>query len=255
MNKGVLCISWDTELLWGRRDLNWQKFVSRVRKEREIIKNILTILKKYEIPTTWAVVGKMWQKGDPDWYGPDIVKMIKNTAGQEIGSHSYSHELFDQIDTQTAKIEAQNPFKLKSFVFPKNKVGYLKILKKNGFTTFRGPDKSEYELLLPRVPLVYKPFIDNGLVNIPGSMYLVSGRGLRKFIPQGLRWLKVKMGIDGAILEQKVFHIWAHPIDLVNDTEKIMANLERICEYASQKRGNKILKIQTMGEIASESDL
>jgi len=57
------------------------------------------------------------------------------------------------------------------------------------------------------------------------------------------------------VLEQKVFHIWAHPIDLVNDTEKIMANLERICEYASQKRGNKILKIQTMGEIASESDL
>lgn len=248
MNKEIFCISLDTELLWGRKDLDWKKFVDQADKTRDVIKRLLALFKKYQIPATWAVVGKLFENGPKDgWHGKDIVNMIKETPLQEIGSHSYSHEVFNQIDLHKAKIETQNPHHLKSFVFPRNKIKYLEILKKNGFTNFRGPDQSEYELLLPRIPPVHSAFKESGLVNIPGSMYLVSGRGKRKYIPQGFRYLKCCLGIDAAIRQHKIFHIWAHPIDIASDTNKILKDLEQTLIYAKGKKG---LKIMTMGQIA-----
>ena len=248
MNKGIFCISLDTELLWGRKDLDWKPFVDQASRTREVIKRLLELFAKYKIPATWAIVGKLFEDGPKDgWHGKDIVEMIKKPRLQKIGSHSYSHEVFDQIDVKKSQEEAQNSLKLKSFVFPRNKIKYLGILKKNGFTNFRGPDQSEYELLLPRIPPVHNAFRDSGLINIPGSMYLVSGRGIRKYIPAGLRYWKCRLGIDAAIKHHKIFHIWAHPIDLSTDTNKILNDLEQTLVYA---RSKKELQIMTMGQIA-----
>lgn len=248
MNKGIFCISLDTELLWGRKDLDWKKFADQADKTRGVIKRLLGLFKKYQIPATWAVVGKLFENGPRDgWHGKDIVNMIKKTPLQEIGSHSYSHEIFDQISPEKAGKEAQNPLKVQSFVFPRNKIKYLEILKENGFTNFRSPDQSEYELLLPRIPPVVSATNEKGLIDIPGSMYLVSGRGIRKYIPKGLRYWKCKLGIDSAIRHNKIFHIWAHPIDIASDTDKILKDLEQTLIYAKGKKG---LKIMTMGQIA-----
>lgn len=248
MNKGIFCISLDTELLWGRKDLNWESFTYQADRTRLVIKRLLALFSKYNAPVTWAIVGKLFEPGPKDgWHGHDIIEMIRKTPLQEIGSHSYSHEIFDQIDYQKAKSETQNPHHLKSFVFPRNKIKYLEVLKKSGFTNFRSPDESEYELLLPRVPPVHNPFIDSGLVNIPGSMYLVSGRGYRKYIPAGFRYWKCRLGIDSAIKHGEIFHIWAHPIDLATDTEKILNDLEKTLIYANNQKN---LKIMTMGQIS-----
>lgn len=248
MSSGILCISLDTELLWGRKDLSWKDFADQADRTRDVIKKLLEMFRKHQIPVTWAIVGKLFEDGPQDgWHGKDIVEMIKNTPLQEVGSHSYSHEIFDQIDVKTAENEAQNPLNLKSFVFPRNKIKYLEILKKNGFTNFRSPDQSEYELLLPRIPPVVEASNKKDLVDIPGSMYLVSGRGIRKFIPNGLRYWKCRLGIDSAIRNNKIFHIWAHPIDMATDTEKILTDLEKTLIYAKSK---KDLKIMTMGQIA-----
>lgn len=246
--RGVFCISLDTELLWGRKDLDWNRYLDQALGTREVIKKLLMLFNKYKIPATWAVVGKLYENGPEDgWHGKDIVKMIKKTPLQEIGSHSYSHEIFDRIDYKRAKEETQNFHKLKSFVFPKNRVKYLNLLKENGFNNFRGQDQSDYELLLPRVPPVYSPENKAGLVEIPGSMYLVSGRGIRRYIPESLRYWKCRLGIDSAIKNGKIFHLWAHPIDLTTDTEKILRDLEKTLIYA---RSKKNLQILTMGQIA-----
>lgn len=248
MNSGILCISLDTELLWGRKDLNWKNFVDQANKTREVIKKLLAMFKKHQVPVTWAIVGKLFEEGPKDgWHGKDIVEMIRKTPLQEIGSHSYSHDVFDQIDRSTAKKEAQNPHHFESFVFPRNKIKYLEVLQENGFTNFRSPDQSEYELLLPRIPPVVSTSNKKGLVEIPGSMYLVSGRGVRKYIPRGLRYWKCRLGIDSAIRNNKIFHIWAHPIDIASDTDKILKDLEQTLIYAKDKKG---LKIMTMGQIA-----
>lgn len=248
MSKGIFCISLDTELLWGRKDLNWKSFIDQAGRTRLVVQRLLELFSKYKVPATWAVVGKLFEDGPKDgWHGKDIIEMIKRAPFQEIGSHSYSHEVFDQIDYQKAKLETQNQDRLESFVFPRNKIKYLELLKRNGFTNFRSPDQSQYELLLPRIPPVHHAFKDDGLVNIPGSMYLVSGRGFRKYLPAGLRYWKCRLGIDSAIRHNKIFHIWTHPIDLTSDTEKILNDLEKTLIYA---RSKKNLEIMTMGQIA-----
>lgn len=253
MNSGIFCISIDFELMWGRRDLqNADYFKKRIPLERKVINKIINLFRKYNIPATWATVGKIYEKNNPDYYGIDIINKITKLKNQEIGSHSYTHKVFTEISQQDAQSEFIK-FKKKSFVFPKNRIKYLDDLKRAGFKSYRGADKNERELLLPRIPPVYTPsFNKNGLLNINGSMYFVSGRGIKRFIPSNLRYLKCKMGIDSAIRKNKIFHLWFHPMDFVDDSQKLFADFEKILKYASSKRGQKRLQILNMDQIQTQ---
>ncbi len=248
MNKGIFCISIDTELLWGRKDLNYSKFISKTLKENEIIKKLLEIFKKYDIPSTWAIVGKLYEGNDPLWSGKNIIRMIKQNSNQEIASHSYSHEIFTQISRNEAEKEIKDNI-AKSFVFPRNEIAYLDILKKYGFKAFRGKDKTNLELLIPRIPPTYKIKNESGLINIPGSMYFVSARGVKKYIPNNLRYFKCKLGIEKAISEKEIFHLWFHPIDFADKTNSLFKELEYILKYADQKRKEGKLEIKNMHQI------
>jgi hypothetical protein len=254
MKKGVFCVSIDLELLWGRKDLDISKFEDKVKKERVIIKKLLKLFKKYKIPVTWAVVGKLYEKGDNLWSGRDIVKWIEKDKIHELASHSYSHEIFTKISKDKADSEIKKA-KAKSFVYPKNQIKYLNILKRYKFKSFRGKDKSEYELLIPRIPPVGNIKITNGLIEIPSSMYFVSARGMKKYIPNNLRFFKSKMGINHAISKKEIYHLWFHPIDFVDNSISLLKELERILMYADKKRKENILQIKTMEQIANKQSL
>lgn len=229
---------------------NLDYFKKRIPDERKAIDRLLELFKKYEIPATWATVGSIYNKGNFSYSGLDILKKINKVKNQEIGSHSYTHPVFTEISRSQA-IEEFSNFKKKSFVFPRNKIKYLKKLQEAGFKTYRGADENERELLLPRIPPVYKPSIDKyGLLNIKGSMYFVSGRGLKRYIPKNLRFIKSKLGIDSAIKNKKVFHIWFHPIDFVDDSKKLFSDFEKILKYATKMRIQNKLKVLNMGQIS-----
>ena len=252
MKAGIFCISIDFELLWGRRDMpNLKYFEERISDERKAIDKLLSLFKKYEIPATWATVGKIYENGNPGYNSLDIIKKINSVKDQEIGSHSYTHPVFTEITKEDA-IKEFNSFKKNSIVFPRNKVKYLLELKNAGFKSYRGADDIPFELLVPRIPPVYEPKMNSGLLNINGSMYFVSGRGLKKYIPKGLRFLKSKLGIDNAIKQNKVFHLWFHPIDFVDDSQKLFFDFERILKYASEKCSIGKLKILNMGQISNK---
>ncbi len=248
MNKGIFCISIDTELLWGRKDLNYSSFIEKTKKEREIIKKLLKLFKKYNIPTTWAIVGKLNEGKDPLWSGKDIIKLIKSYKNQEIASHSYSHEDFSQISKEKAIKEIKKN-KSDSFIFPRNKIKFLEILKKYGFTSYRAKDKSEFELIMPRIPPTGRPRKKKGLIEVPSSMYFVSGRGIKKYIPYGLRLLKSILGINHAVKKKEIFHLWFHPVDFADNTEELLKEFEEILKYAHKQRLKNKLEIKSMREI------
>lgn len=252
MKAGIFCISIDFELLWGRRDMpDLKYFEDRIFDERKAIDKLLKLFKKYRIPATWATVGKILESGNPNYSGVDIINKIKEVPNQEIGSHSYTHPEFTKILKKEALHEF-NKFKQNSFVFPRNKINYLKELKSAGFKSYRGSDNNKFELLIPRFPPVYSPKIESGLLNIQGSMYFVSGRGLKCFIPKGVRFLKSKLGIDNAISQQKIFHLWFHPMDFVDDSQKLFSDFEKILKYASLKRDSGKLQILNMDQIQTK---
>lgn len=307
MTKGGLIISIDTELLWGRHDLNYSNFLGRAKKERTIIKKILALFSKYQIPATWGIVGHLflnhcfpkngikhpeitrpnypWVRGDwfkddpatsldkdPAWYGLDLVRLIRDTPHQEIACHSFSHVLFGHpgSSSQCAESEIRICLKLakglgikfQSFIFPRNSVGHLNLLKKYGFSAFRSlkPAWQNHNnlltklaqlawLLSPLPPPVFETKKVDDLVDLPGSMYYLSTRGPRKLLPIKLRVLKAEQGISQAVKQKKIFHLWFHPTDLVDDP-KLLAGLEEVIAFATNRRQANQLSIMTMGEFA-----
>lgn len=254
MKKGTFCISIDTELLWGRKDLDYTSFISRTKKERIIIKKILSLFNKYRIPATWAIVGKLYENGDELWSGKDFINLIQKNKDQETSSHSYSHEDFTKISNKMADKEFKKP-KATTFVFPRNHIAHLDLLKKNGFKAYRGKDKSKFELLIPRVPPTANPKLLKGLIELPSSMYFVSARGYKKYIPSWLRPLKSKLGINRAIKNNEIFHIWFHPVDFVDDTNNLLSQFEDILKYARQKSDEGKLEIKNMSQIVKAFNL
>jgi peptidoglycan/xylan/chitin deacetylase (PgdA/CDA1 family) len=305
LNKGIFCISIDTEMLWGRHDLDYQPFIERVQKERKIIERLLKLFERNQIDATWAIVGHLfldqckkengvthkdmvrpkynWVSGDwlkndpntnlkidPEWYGTDIVKLIQKNKTQEIGSHSFSHVIFgnsgcsvkcaDSEIRESVKLAKQFKINFLSFVYPRNSVGYLSLLKKYGFKVYRGPDDYQFNtagwlgkllmlldlvLLIPHASI---PKSHDGLLEIPGNMYLLSNRGWRRYLPSFFRIWKAKLSLKKAINERKVFHLWFHPTDLADNTEEIFKSLEEITAYAKKEQDKGNLDILSMGE-------
>jgi len=178
MNKAIFIFSLDTELLWGYRADPFNNIVSLMKKDpshcRQSLDFLLDLLEKYNIPSTWAIVGHLFldhceNEGDEiyedmpkDWYafdpcssinesslyyGKDIVeKILSNRIDHEIGYHSFSHKIFSECTKEVAVAEIekgvylakQYGITLNSFVFPQNKIGHTDVLKKFGFRVYRG---------------------------------------------------------------------------------------------------------------------
>jgi peptidoglycan/xylan/chitin deacetylase (PgdA/CDA1 family) len=278
MKKGTLCISFDVELLWGRHGGNWLPFEQRANRVRPVIKKLLQLFKKYEIPATWAMVGHLFYTNDklPSLYAPDIMQSISRVKDQEIGCHSLFHTDFKSpfCTKERAEMEIKEcvrlaktkKISLKSFVFPYNAVDHLDILTKYKFTCYRGDDQYSvhspikklallFDLFTPTGSPVYIPQKKNGLVEIPGSFYFLSARGYRKYIPRGVRYRKAKAGIDRAIKEKKIFHVWTHPIDFTEGSDILLYDFECMMRYASKLRSDGLLQIKNMGQIAQSYNL
>lgn len=214
---------------------------------------------------------------DNFWYGSDIVKIIKDAQPeQEIACHSFCHPVFsdggcskETAESDIAKCVAlakKEGIVLASFTFPRNSPGHLDVVSKYGFKVFRGKDALFYNLrhtvlrkalllftdMLPITPPVVSPnfVLNDRLLEVKGSMLFRFAHGASRFIPKGVRLKKAKKGIDKAIKERKVFHMWLHPISFAWKTSEMLNEFEGILKYASNRREEGNLKILTLWEIA-----
>lgn len=209
---------------------------------------------------------------DPLWYGTDLIELIQKYPDQEIACHSFSHPDFTEkrMNKRWAESEiascvalAKNlGLTLKSFVYPRNQIGFLELLPNFGLRCYRGVDPLEPHLpsplkkirqlidlimVIPHSCSIYK---NDKLTNVPASMYFLSSRGWRKRLPKGVRFRLAKAGIDQAIERGEVFHLWFHPIDLVSENDHLITELTKILEYVKNKKEVGLLNSHTMAEIA-----
>ncbi len=132
MKKGKFVISLDTEIAWGRiEESNKDSYLPLFEKTREVVKRLVDVFDKYEIPATWAMVGRLIEDSDnlsifskmkiEDYY-PSLTSkkiyedsILNNESNSyvlakefmdqvmnakvihEIGTHSYHHILFGKI--------------------------------------------------------------------------------------------------------------------------------------------------------------
>jgi peptidoglycan/xylan/chitin deacetylase (PgdA/CDA1 family) len=127
LERGVLTISLDFELIWGTLDLfGPERFRRACEVEREAIPRLLDLFAEYDVPATWCILGHLfldrcagghpetvppahaWCRGPwfahdpagtetshPTFYGRSLVERIRACpVPQEIGCHTFSHAIF-----------------------------------------------------------------------------------------------------------------------------------------------------------------
>jgi peptidoglycan/xylan/chitin deacetylase (PgdA/CDA1 family) len=210
----------------------------------------------------------------PGWYAPDILEWIRATrVRHEIASHSFAHIYYGdpecsataaRADLTAAVVAAsQHDVPLRSFVFPRNQVGHLDVLRAQGIRAYRGADPTRFrrtkgalyktlsflDQLLGLPPkAVRAEEVMPGLWNIPGNHFYMARNGLRKMIPMASRVWKGKQGIRQAIRTGGVYHLWFHPFNLNADADAMLSGLEQLFAYASRLREQGVLDIFTMDD-------
>jgi peptidoglycan/xylan/chitin deacetylase (PgdA/CDA1 family) len=298
-----LVISLDFELLWGVRDhSDRQSYGANVLGAREAIPRMLEIFEKNGVRATWATVGFLFcetkeeliaslpelrpayrdqrlsnytyldevgedERRDPYYFGASLVSRIRQTPGQEIGTHTLSHfycledgqadDAFRADLSAAIKIAQRHRITLKSIVFPRNQFSdaSLSICREQGLTHFRGnPDGWAYravrtdEQTKPRRALrlldAYTGLLGAqgftarnvaGLIDVPASRFLRPCAG--KLAPlHPLHLATIKRGMATAAKEGKGYHLWWHPHNFGKEMEANLRGLGAIIKHFRELR-------------------
>jgi peptidoglycan/xylan/chitin deacetylase (PgdA/CDA1 family) len=214
------------------------------------------------------------ERTHPVYYGRTLVEKIRSCRPeQEIGCHTFSHVIFGDEGCSRAAAETELEacvnaalemgIEMRSFAFPRNRVGHLQVLQSYGFTSFRGPEPRWYEremlpiklkrffrlmdILTARTPAtVTAEQTPSGLWNIPASMLFTPSHGIRRHIPVSLRVDRACKGLDAAAREKRIFHLWFHPTDLAENMEAMLSGLRQVLEHSARLRSSKELAVLPM---------
>ena len=214
---------------------------------------------------------------DPIFYGSSLVEKIRAcSVPQEIGCHSFSHVIFGDEGcsrevaaselAECVRLAGERGVELRSFAFPRNRVGHLDVLREFGFTCYRGPEPVWYEhstiphvvqrlghladVISARRPPVVLPRRDSeGLWDIPGSMLFFPMHGRRRYIPASVRSRRAVKGMERAARDRGIFHLWLHPTNLADEQEAMFAALRAVFERVAALRGMGQIDVMPMSSV------
>ena len=211
---------------------------------------------------------------DPIWYGKDIVEGIRQCGvPQEIGSHGFSHIIAGDAECSAESFDSElracrqwaesADIALKSFVFPRNSVGHLDVLAKNGFITYRGSVpaaslNSRWSLnkLLRLLPLCWPsgstahPQLEGELWNLPATYFYSPSTYRWRVVPFRVDVRRIMRQLSQATRQKALVHIWFHPHNLTLDPDRSIKGLETIFKQVHKLREKGMLDNPTMGELA-----
>ncbi|PRX43488.1 polysaccharide deacetylase family protein [Salegentibacter salegens] len=295
MENGALVISLDFELLWGVFDkIEWRERKVYFQNTRKLIPEILKLFEEYEISCTWATVGMLFNENWDDWnsnvpqiipeyyneklsaykygnsiqsketeefcFAPNLIKFIKETQGQEIGTHTYSHyyclepgqtlESFRADLEKSKKMADKFGINLESLVFPRNQCNedYLDVCMENGLRTVRTNPADWYWENTQKDSLQQKIFRTGdayfGLNNksyrdipeiAPGITGQKASRLLRPYSGKSFldktRLNRIQSEMSAAAKNKEIYHLWWHPHNFGDNPEKNLQDLKQILSH------------------------
>lgn len=321
--RGTFVISLDFELFWGMTDKTTLKeYGEHIRGVRTAIPRMLALFEKYDVHATWATVGMLSfeskeellasfpvnkpvytnarlstyeytktavigenEDEDPYHFGTSLIEKIRNTQGQEIGSHTFSHyycheegqtvETFREDLELSIRVLSKFQKPITALVLPRNQWNkdYLTICAKQGITAFRGnqqsflyrarTEKAQTNLLVRAARLIdqYIPLSGANThadeyirsftpYNVPASMFLRPYSRLLSFL-EPLRIWRFKGAMTHAAKTGTLFHLWWHPHNFGVDTEKNLQTLEKLLIHAKKLEKQYGMQSATMSEVAN----
>ncbi|MDL0119337.1 DUF2334 domain-containing protein [Halobacterium salinarum] len=269
---------------------NIDKYEHAYRNTPEVINRLCELFDEYEIPATWAVVSHLLEDCDGDhsdrmspdlkwvddwfgklpcasgmdedlWYAPWLIDRIQDCeTEQEIGLHGSTHMQLgaSSCSRQHAEEEIRigvetlraHGVEAKTFVFPRNDIGHVDVLREHKIKTFRGSDDRWYEqapvpstVKAPlrfadeatrRAPPVVEPIERNGVIEIPGSQVFRPSYGGWQYTPGESSVLRAIKGLQCVAQTGGIFHLWFHPFNLGHNPDQELGKLERVLKVASK---------------------
>ncbi|MBP3927714.1 MAG: polysaccharide deacetylase family protein, partial [Clostridium sp.] len=312
--KGQLVVSLDFELFWGMLDCSTlEEYGDNVLTGKSAIPRLLELFRKYGIHATWATVGFLVgedyedlrqyfpeeklrpsysdqrldaygqfenignnEKEAPCFYGPSLIRMVAETPGQEIGSHTFCHYYCREkgqtvaqfeADIRAAKaIAAAKGYDLTSVVLPRNQCEpeYTEVLRKCGFTAYRDEENDWIHKKIRIRPLMrllrlmdaylpltgqggYIPASEDGIWNLTGSRAFKAVSHSRHML-EGLKVRRIKKQMLHAAKEGLTFHLWWHPHNMGGLTEEFFTQLEDVLQYYTQLKETYGMESRNMRE-------
>jgi peptidoglycan/xylan/chitin deacetylase (PgdA/CDA1 family) len=201
---------------------------------------------------------------DPLWYGRDLVTAVREAkTGHEIGCHGFSHAFLDR-DRDLARAEMRKAAEVaraagvtpRSFVYPRNLVGFTEELAPAGFTHYRETVRvaSRAAKFLLRAmgedPPVGRPIEVDGVVRVPGGIPILNAFGARRLVSHRTRIAEVRRGLVRAAEDEACFHLWTHPHNFVEGRKRMMRYLDGALAAIARSRAEGAVRVLTMAEVA-----
>lgn len=302
---GALVTSLDFELAWGVHDAIGAdgRYRQNLLGAREAVPRILDLFVEYGVAATWATVGLLFaesreeleafsperrpnytnprrdpyrvrtgenERDDPLHFAPSLVRAIRATPRQEIGSHTFSHyyclepgqtiEAFEADLHAAVAIAAAKGVSLTSLVVPRHQVQpeYLPAVRRAGFIVNRtneanrlGRPRADDGPLVTRAARLVDTYLPltgpntaswsstepdrYGLVHVRESRFLRPySRPLRALEP--LRVARIAASMRQAAASAEICHVWWHPHNFGMHMEQNLANLRSLLESYTRLR-------------------
>lgn len=224
------------------------------------------------------------EQDEPVCYAPSLVEEIRNTPYQEIGTHTFSHyycledgqtlAAFQNDLTAAVAAAKRRGLKMHSIVFPRNQVNsnYLDACAEAGILSYRGAGshwmyrtrKRSDETFLRRASRILNAYLNLGghnsipmetiarqdaPFNFPGTWHLRPPlMTIRPFERLALR--RVYKGMDFAARRGHMYHLWFHPEDFANNSQKKLDILAKVLEHFAALRVRNRMDSLNMGDLA-----
>jgi peptidoglycan/xylan/chitin deacetylase (PgdA/CDA1 family) len=318
LDRGIFTLSLDFELYWGVRDKRTiEGYGENLRGVRRAIPEMLRVFRGSNIHATWATVGFLFFENsanlkrnlptmrpayqrprlspydyidesaelDPLYhFAPELITQIACEAGQEIGTHTFSHYYcleqgqslaqFEEDLSAAVAIARRRGYVLKSVVFPRNQCNadYLSVLTKFGIECYRGTQASKaYEASdqagqhkLQRAARLIDAYLNisghntyaleeclsSVPFNFPASSFLRPYAKKWAFL-DGLRLRRIKNAMTFAAMNKRIYHLWWHPHNFGRNTGENIAFLQAITDHYDFLRAKHGFLSMNMGELCA----
>jgi len=225
----------------GRNDLNVSSFMSERqigRIEQDALPILLDCLDSYDMPATLAFRGQLFD------VSPQSAEMVLDRSKYDIGGHGYYHKNFIDLTRLEAEHELEmlqegmKKFNLvpRSFVFPRNGIHHLDVLRAFGYSCFRSEGGFPNNKML--IEMVA------GLCSIHPTFY----------IDQRTSLFALKRLTDVAARKTCPAHFWFHLWSLGYNVSTIQGTIDRVFHpwlaYVDKLRDQGTITVKTMREVA-----
>ncbi len=318
---GIFTISLDFELYWGMHDHSTlESCEQRLLGTRRAIPHMLERFAGAGVHATWATVGMLFHETTqqarasvpallphytttglspyerdellsadqdesqaPCLLARSLIRQIRATANQEVGSHTYSHyyclepgqslAAFEADLRQAVAVAARQGIALESLIFPRNQYSpdHVAVAMQLGFKVVRC--QRDHWLYKPRnrsqenagirllrlldsyLPLSGSNVIDASTIDQGDIICLPDSRFLRPFSPKlamldRLRLYRIKRSMTQAARTGGIYHLWWHPHNFGTHLGQNLAQLDDILTHYGKLETKYGFTSQTMTEIA-----